>query len=274
MISVIDFSLSVASRKDMEAMSVIADRYLEYLLNHDAMYPLPKKMTIVMDLDAANMDCPLDLEKLKQWSESDSDHYIEFLHDITEIRQNLNRDTGQLDKTFVPRCAVTRPPSFDPDSLVLKHYYFKIDHANDHRWPASQPIPDSFNGEAFFCYEIGSKAEGDAEFSWYFLSEDDHRRVYEFSENEDAGDYPRSAISEFYDVPELHVQVSDCPYHDDNDTMQDPARRQDLQSHNLALSQQAAQAKQAVQVAKAPDAAIAEHKISADLGATEPGGGH
>jgi hypothetical protein len=52
-----------------------------------------------MDLAAVNSICSLDFEKLLDFHKSD------FMHDIYGIRKNINRETGELQNCFLPRCA-------------------------------------------------------------------------------------------------------------------------------------------------------------------------
>lgn len=54
---------------------------------------------IEMDVSAAHIACPIDLEKL----ESAED--FTFMHDIGGIRRHIDRETGELKDCFVPRCA-------------------------------------------------------------------------------------------------------------------------------------------------------------------------
>ena len=57
-------------------------------------------MDLQMDMAATHCNgCPLDLEKLLNAPEFD------FYHDIYGIINNLNRNTGELENCFLPRCA-------------------------------------------------------------------------------------------------------------------------------------------------------------------------
>ena len=68
---------------------------------------LAQKHHIAYDIQAASMDftathangTPLRLDDLLNFDDFD------FLHDMVGIRRHLNRETGQLDGCFVPRCA-------------------------------------------------------------------------------------------------------------------------------------------------------------------------
>jgi hypothetical protein len=55
---------------------------------------------VSMDLTATHLNgCELDLEKLVTFND------FSFAHDILGINKHLNRCNGELDKTFLPRCA-------------------------------------------------------------------------------------------------------------------------------------------------------------------------
>jgi len=57
------------------------------------------KLSMMMDIDFANRDCPL---KLKELLTADDGN---FYHDIIGIRNNLNRKTKKLENCFLPRYA-------------------------------------------------------------------------------------------------------------------------------------------------------------------------
>ncbi len=55
---------------------------------------------ISMDLSATNANgCPLDFDKLLAFDD------FSFLHDIYGIARHLDRESGQLNDCFLPRCA-------------------------------------------------------------------------------------------------------------------------------------------------------------------------
>ena len=58
-----------------------------------------ERIDMIMDIDAANEDCPLKLQELL-----DADD-INFYHDIIGIGQHLNRQTRKLEDCFLPRFA-------------------------------------------------------------------------------------------------------------------------------------------------------------------------
>lgn len=57
------------------------------------------RLDMIMDLDAANKNCPLKLQELL-----DTDDF-NFYHDIIGIGRYMNRDTGKLEDCFLPRFA-------------------------------------------------------------------------------------------------------------------------------------------------------------------------
>ena len=57
------------------------------------------RMDVEMDIAAAHLGCPLDLLKLL-----DADDF-NFWYDVNGISRHLNRDTGELEGYFLPRCA-------------------------------------------------------------------------------------------------------------------------------------------------------------------------
>ena len=57
-------------------------------------------MTLYMDLEHCHTKgCPLDFERLINFNDGD------FLHDIVGIRKNINRETGEIENCFLPRCS-------------------------------------------------------------------------------------------------------------------------------------------------------------------------
>lgn len=59
----------------------------------------PSIIEIEMDITAAHIVCPLDLERLYSADE------FNFSHDIFGIHGHLDRSTGELRDHFLPRCA-------------------------------------------------------------------------------------------------------------------------------------------------------------------------
>lgn len=81
-------------RDDLDLIAKIAERaeglYRRFGIND-------KRLTIIMDIDNAHSQYPLDLEGLLVAAEGD------FAHDIGGIRKHMNRTTGKLEDAFVPR---------------------------------------------------------------------------------------------------------------------------------------------------------------------------
>ena len=65
----------------------------------DRVGPLTNRLQLSMDLCAANTVCPLDGEALLAFPD------LDFFHDIAGIHRHLNRETGELNDCFQPRCA-------------------------------------------------------------------------------------------------------------------------------------------------------------------------
>ena len=90
------------SKKEMQLISDIADIAIEkYNIGEG-------KLSLMMDIDYAHQDCPLDLERLKlagMYNVGEEGNLYDFLHDICGIIKNLNRETKKLDNCFVPRFA-------------------------------------------------------------------------------------------------------------------------------------------------------------------------
>lgn len=72
------------------------DRYWEVAMPNDAK---ASKLNIFMDIHAAHTHMPLDLEKLSKAAAFD------LVHDVSGIRNNIDRETGKLLNCFVPRYA-------------------------------------------------------------------------------------------------------------------------------------------------------------------------
>ena len=52
-----------------------------------------------MDIGATHINKKLNLDKLLKFND------FNFLHDITGITYNINRETGKLENCFLPRCS-------------------------------------------------------------------------------------------------------------------------------------------------------------------------
>lgn len=83
------------TKDENEVILKIAERY-ERSFGRPPGY---QRMNLVMDISAAHLACPMDLEGLL---ESDA---ATFGHDIGGISRHINRETGELGGFFVPRTA-------------------------------------------------------------------------------------------------------------------------------------------------------------------------
>ena len=87
------------SRDEMDLINKIADRGIamtKKLGGSDL-----NKMDVAMDLSAAHITCPLNLNEFLNAKDGD------FGHDFYGIRRYINRHTGQLG-CFLPRCAAAQ----------------------------------------------------------------------------------------------------------------------------------------------------------------------
>jgi len=85
-----------SAREEYIKISSIIDRYNE--LRVDIGFEPISKITLMMDIENADKCVPLNLDKLLEFKDSD------FAHDMGGIITNMNRETGQLENCFVPRC--------------------------------------------------------------------------------------------------------------------------------------------------------------------------
>ena len=67
---------------------------------HVALHPTADLMNAEMDITAAHINTPLDLNKLLNADD------FNFAHDMSGIGAHLNRNTGKLENCFLPRCAL------------------------------------------------------------------------------------------------------------------------------------------------------------------------
>jgi hypothetical protein len=84
------------TENDVDQIARIVARYGK---TYPAIYHDDEALSIRMDIAAAHLSQSLDLEKLLQVEE------FTFFHDINGIRSHLNRETGQLEQNFLPRCS-------------------------------------------------------------------------------------------------------------------------------------------------------------------------
>ena len=85
----------MADRNRITIISEIVDRAWDCGMNKYC----KDKLSLMMDIDAADRDCPL---KLQELLDADFDN---FCHDVIGIRENLNRETKKLENCFLPRYA-------------------------------------------------------------------------------------------------------------------------------------------------------------------------
>ena len=83
------------TRNDIDLMSAIADRGLKLSFNNGL--NRVKKLELMMDLEYASDESPIDFEKLLAFDDGD------FAHDIIGIYENFNRVTLTMDNCFSPR---------------------------------------------------------------------------------------------------------------------------------------------------------------------------
>ena len=98
--------MTKTTKQDFELMSQIADcalrLYAQYnrSCDDDTRFIYDDKLTVMMDLEYANDGIPLDLDKFLSFDRGD------FAHDMFGIRRHLNRESKELENSFVPRCAI------------------------------------------------------------------------------------------------------------------------------------------------------------------------
>jgi len=81
------------TRGDMNLINHVTDRAVN-------MFPQLDRLSIHMDVSAVHISgCKLDLQKLLKFDD------FNFAHDIAGIRSHINRQTGELQDCFVPRCS-------------------------------------------------------------------------------------------------------------------------------------------------------------------------
>lgn len=87
---------SKITRIDLTDVDRIATRAIKATPLHS---PMLNKMDLTMDLAAAHIACPIDLQQLLDAKE------LDFWHDVSGIIKHIDRETGELRDCFVPRCA-------------------------------------------------------------------------------------------------------------------------------------------------------------------------
>ena len=83
---------------DITILSMIADRGVSIAAEQGVTI---SKTTALMDIDSANEDCPMDLEKFYNFDDGN------FGHDFFGIYRHMDRSEypGKLTGCFIPRCA-------------------------------------------------------------------------------------------------------------------------------------------------------------------------
>ena len=84
----------MTNKKDMLLIRKIVNRGWEMM---EDCYR--SKLDMIMDIDTANSDIPLNLNDLLIADDQN------FYHDITGICNNINRSTKKIDNCFIPRYA-------------------------------------------------------------------------------------------------------------------------------------------------------------------------
>jgi len=93
------------NRQQIEQLSQIADAALRLYAGTGI---TDDKLTVMMDLEHAHDQHPLDLERMLAAATGGTEGGPtgDFGHDVSGIRHNMNRQTGQLEGCFVPRFAL------------------------------------------------------------------------------------------------------------------------------------------------------------------------
>ena len=82
------------TKEEYETISKIVNRSTNYII--------ADRLSLMMDIECAHNQYPLDLNGLLNANESD------FFHDIIGIRNNINRKNGKIENCFVPRYALNQ----------------------------------------------------------------------------------------------------------------------------------------------------------------------
>ena len=87
----------MTTRTELDTIGAICTRALK---EHPS---ISRKLDLFMDIDFTHQESPLDLDQLLNFSDGD------FMHDITGIVCNFNRETYTMDNCFSPRCSLPQP---------------------------------------------------------------------------------------------------------------------------------------------------------------------
>ncbi len=88
-------------KHDIETMSEIANHGLPIINAKLNCRKQIKKLDLMMDLEYANDESPMDFDKFLAFNDGD------FGHDICGIYANFNRETLKMDNCFSPRCTIS-----------------------------------------------------------------------------------------------------------------------------------------------------------------------
>jgi hypothetical protein len=98
----------------MTAIELVAERY-QTMLKRFGM-PSVDQMSLIMDLTATHANgCPIDWDRLNK-----ADDFT-LAHDVGGIQRHINRQSGQLEDCFLPRCAVPKAEREYDGSYVEDH---------------------------------------------------------------------------------------------------------------------------------------------------------
>jgi len=125
----------LTKKAELDIISAICNRALK------ASPGIGKKLDLFMDIDYAHQDSPMDLQKLLDFDDGN------FMHDVTGIVANFNRQTKTMDNCFLPRSSVPRT------SLP----FFQMVTEDDGDFPTVAPLTEL----ATFCRERIEAAEAD-----------------------------------------------------------------------------------------------------------------
>jgi hypothetical protein len=85
------------TKEDMETIGKIVDRVSALATEYGEKID---RISFNMDISAAYLHTPLDLQQLLDFPDFD------FAHDVFGIRQHLDRSTGELKDCFIPCCSL------------------------------------------------------------------------------------------------------------------------------------------------------------------------
>lgn len=86
-------------KQEFEIIVKICERAEELGIVAPSADPNNKRLNLIMDIDNANKDVGLALDKLLEADD------LNFAHDVIGIQNHMNRSTGKLEDFFVPRYA-------------------------------------------------------------------------------------------------------------------------------------------------------------------------